>query len=114
MATQEERFAEVVLALVGEPGVTPPAADGRTGGKFGASGLKAGGKIFAMLSSRQEFVVKLPAARVQALVAAGLGQRFDPGHSRQMKEWLALDPASDADWLPLAREALEFVGKTGK
>jgi hypothetical protein len=26
-----------------------------------------------------------------------------------MKEWLALDPGSDLDWLPLATEALTFV-----
>jgi hypothetical protein len=26
-----------------------------------------------------------------------------------MKEWVAVEPTSQAEWLPLAREALEFV-----
>lgn len=61
------------------------------------------------MSSRQEFVVKLPRARVDELIAAGEGKRFDPGHGRLMKEWLAVDPASRKLWLALAREAMEFV-----
>jgi hypothetical protein len=54
-------------------------------------------------------VVKLPKARVDALVAAGEGRRFDPGHGRLMKEWLSLEPVSELEWLPLAREAMAFV-----
>ncbi|HEY8291879.1 MAG TPA: MmcQ/YjbR family DNA-binding protein [Thermomicrobiales bacterium] len=102
--TAEARFATIVEALLGNPGVTPPAGTG-----FGASGLKVGGKIFAMLSSKGEFVVKLPKARVDALIASGDGERFDPGHGRLMKEWLAVEPTSEAEWLPLAREAMAFV-----
>jgi len=26
-----------------------------------------------------------------------------------MKEWVAIEPTSDEDWLPLAREAMRFV-----
>jgi hypothetical protein len=26
-----------------------------------------------------------------------------------MKEWLAVEPTSEAEWLPLAREAMAFV-----
>jgi TfoX/Sxy family transcriptional regulator of competence genes len=46
---------------------------------FGSSGLKVGGKVFAM-SVKNELVVKLPRERVDELVAAGAGSRFDPGH----------------------------------
>jgi hypothetical protein len=102
--TPEERFAVIVEALLGEPDVTPPFGTG-----FGASGLKVRGKIFAMLSSRGEFVVKLPKPRVDALIAAGDGERFDPGHGRLMKEWVVIASMSDAQWLPLAREAMAFV-----
>ncbi len=84
---------------------------GSGGRGFGASALQVDGRIFAMLSSRGEYVVKLPRARVDELVAAGVGQRFDPGHGRLMKEWLALDPAADQDWVALAREALAFVAR---
>ena len=62
-----------------------------------------------MLSSRDEFVVKLPARRVEELLTARVGVRFDAGRGRQMREWLAVDAESPADWLALAREALQFV-----
>jgi hypothetical protein len=45
---------------------------------------------------------------VDAHVAAGVGEHFDPGHGRRMKEWIAIDPGR-ADWVGLAREAYEFV-----
>ncbi len=100
------RYAAVARALSGQPRVQA----GPGGGRFGSAGLQVDGHIFAMVSSKGEYVVKLPRARVDALVAAGAGHRFDPGHGRIMKEWLALDPGADQDWLGLAREALAFVG----
>ncbi|MGI8552752.1 MAG: hypothetical protein ACR2PL_18485 [Dehalococcoidia bacterium] len=54
-------------------------------------------------------MVKLPRQRVDALIAAGEGERFDPGHGRLMKEWVAIEPSSAEAWLPLAREAMPFV-----
>jgi hypothetical protein len=69
--------------------------------------LKLGKKIFAM-SIDDELVVKLPKERVDALVA-GKARRFDPRRNgKAMKEWLVL-PAGDSRWLPLAREAYEFL-----
>ncbi|MGH2633867.1 MAG: TfoX/Sxy family protein [Tepidiformaceae bacterium] len=108
-ATADERFEAVVGALISEPGVTAP----QPGRSFGSNGLRAGGKIFAMLSGGR-LVLKLPKARVDALVASNDGERFDPRkNGRVMKEWLALDPRSDADWTALAREALAFVAPKG-
>lgn len=108
-STPEARYAALVAALLGNAAVTSGADDGRKQHRFGASELKVGGKIFAMLSNGR-LVVKLPRARVDALVAAGQGERFDPRHDgRLMKEWLVLGPSADADWLPLAQEALAFV-----
>jgi hypothetical protein len=69
--------------------------------------LKVKGKIFAMFG-RPGFVVKLPRERVDALVGAGCGRRFDPGHGRLMKEWVVVDEGK-ADWIDLAREAYRFV-----
>jgi hypothetical protein len=109
---REARFSDVVLRLVGEPGVMPPTAGAEAGYRFGSHGLRVNGKIFAMLA-RGIFVVKLPRSRVDALCASGDGQRWDPGHGRLMKEWLALAPTSNEDWLTLAREALAFVGRAG-
>src|SRR3972149_9892610 len=62
---------------------------------FGAIGLKVGDKYFAMLY-KGKLVVKLPAERVSALVAAGDGKYFDPGHGRLMKEWIAFAPGPAA------------------
>src|SRR5207248_11761735 len=77
---------------------------------FGSSALKVNGRIFAMLSSRGEFVVKLPRKRVDRLVDSGDAVHYDAGKGRPMKEWLALPPGSTLDWTALATEALAFVG----
>ena len=58
-----------------------------------------------------ELVVKLPKQRVEELIASGTGKRFDPGHGRLMKEWVAIAPAG-GDWAALAEEARQFVGGT--
>lgn len=97
----EELFDGVVAALRGEEGVTLSKM-------FGAPGLKVSGKAFAMLY-RGQFVVKLPQARVEALAAAGAGERFDLGMGRQMREWLAVEPRDGGEWLGLAKEARAFV-----
>lgn len=95
-------FARIVAALDGHPGVT-------YGGKgFGSTALKHDGKIFAMLTPSGEFVVKLPARRVDELIAAGAGTRFDTGNGRVMQEWLAVAAAQES-WLELAREAYEHA-----
>ncbi len=65
--------------------------------------------------SHERLVVKLPRRRVDALVAAGDGQRMVSGggremrEMREMKEWLVVAPESPVDWTELAREAREFV-----
>ena len=81
----EARFAAIVEALARKPGVTHSKPGSRL---FGSSALKVHDKIFAMVSSSGQFVVKLPKARVEALVAKGAGERFDANRGRPMKEWL--------------------------
>jgi hypothetical protein len=100
----ERRFEDLVGELTGVPGVTPP----RDGSGFGRSALRWQGRIFAMLV-RGALVLKLPAARVDDLVAVGEGTRFDANKGTPMREWLSLDPDSGLAWLPLAREALDFA-----
>jgi hypothetical protein len=98
-------FEQLVTRFGSEPDVTPPT--GGTG--FGASGLKTGGKLFAMLA-KGELVLKLPKQRVDELIASGAGTRFDPGHGRVMKEWVTIAPSRGAEWAALADEARQFVG----
>jgi TfoX/Sxy family transcriptional regulator of competence genes len=74
---------------------------------FGSAGLKADGKTFAMIV-KGRLVVKLPRDRVQHLVDSGAGQLFDPGHGRQMKQWISLAPADPSTCRALITEALTF------
>ena len=74
--------------------------------------LKVKGKIFAMMSSKNQFVVKLSKERVAELVASGMGERFEPRPGKSMKEWLVVK-ADGVDWVQLAKESCEFV-KRGK
>ncbi len=106
LTTSDERYATLVDALPGDADVTL-GSPGKKG--FGSSALQIGGKIFALLAEGK-LVVKLPRQRVDALVAAGEGRRFDPRRDgRLMKEWLVVESMSDERWLSLAREATKFV-----
>jgi hypothetical protein len=58
---------------------------------------------------RGRLVLKLPAGRVDELVAAGEGVCFDANKGTPMREWFSLDPESGLPWLPLAKEALGFA-----
>lgn len=105
---QFSRLVKVILAL----SETTYGDDESKGARrsFGATSLKAGGKIFAMLV-RDRLVVKLPRARVDELVTGGGGERFDPGHGRVQKEWLSV-ASSDYDvWLSMATESEAYVGR---
>ena len=106
-AAAEQRYADLVAAFTARPHVELGAGRG-----FGGGALRTGGKIFAMLDATGQFVVKLPAARVAALIAAGQGRSFEAGKGRPMREWLAVDPA--ADWRALADEALRFALPSGQ
>lgn len=79
---------------------------------FGDNGRKVGGKLFA-LDVRGALVLKLPKARVDALVDAGKGTRFEPRPGRVMKEWLVVTAPKSA-WPALEREAEAYVGGAKK
>jgi len=100
----EGRYEDLIDELVGTAGVTPP----KGGSGFGRSAIRFQKKIFVMLV-RGRLVLKLPADRVDALIAAGEGVRFDANKGTPMKEWFSLDPESELPWLPLAEEALGFA-----
>jgi hypothetical protein len=103
-------------ALVADMLAAGPATYGNQGGPqraFGATSLKTDGKIFAMLVHGR-LVVKLPAARVSALVDDGVGERFDPGHGRIQKEWLSVSGDEPAAWRELAIEAEAYVSKRSR
>jgi len=103
-----ERWTALVETMLAEA-TTTYGNDGGPQQAFGSTSLKTNGKIFAMLV-KDRLVVKLDRRRVDALVAADRGERFDPGHGRLMKEWLSVaEPAADEAWLDLATEAEALV-----
>jgi TfoX/Sxy family transcriptional regulator of competence genes len=104
----EARFGALVEEMLARPR-TSHGSDGPQRA-FGSTSLKTSGKIFAMLVNGR-LVVKLDRKRVDALVKSGAGERFDPGHGRLMKEWLAIDSDSDDLWRSLATEAEAFVSR---
>jgi len=97
----ERSWSRVVDQLLESPDVS-------SGRMFSSEGLRYGDKYFAMLC-RGDLVVKLPAARVDQLEGSGAGQRFDPGHGRIMREWLAVPVSGSRRWRTLAAEALQFA-----
>lgn len=101
----DERFDALVQEFTDVAGVTPPDDDSEG---FGSHALRVHNKIFAMLV-RGRLVVKLPKFRVDELVSAGDGDRFDANKGTPMKEWLSLGPSSPLDWSTLSQEALQFV-----
>ncbi len=106
------RFESLVEGLALDPAFAAVVAEYRArkvtvSGKFGSNGLKVKGKLFA-LGTQGTLVVKLPKQRVSALVDAGKGEFFNPGHGRLMKEWIMLR-VHEREWPALTREACSFV-----
>jgi hypothetical protein len=60
---------------------------------------------------RDHLVVKLPRKRVDELIDAGEGERFDANKGTPMKEWLVLGASSKLSWSTLAHEAIDYVRK---
>jgi hypothetical protein len=80
-----------------------------SGTGFGTNhGLRVDGRIFAIFTA-DSLTLKLPAPRVDQLVAAGKAVRFDGGKGRPMREWVTLAADSADQWDALADEALSFV-----
>ncbi len=106
--TPAQHYEAIAATLLSDPVGMDSRGVTESKGQFGSTALKTNGKIFAMLA-RDQLVLKLPRHRVDALIDAGHGARFDPGHGRLMKEWIAVEPSANDDWLSLAREAMAFV-----
>lgn len=107
IVTSEQRYAQLVATFMSRPNVTTTAVRKRG---LGSPALCVDGKIFAVPSSNEQLVVRLPKERVDGLVAAERGLRFEPFHGRPMQEWFVAGVGYERDWLSLAEEALSFAG----
>lgn len=106
--TPEQLFGQLIAEFAGEPGVTPGTGFGS------APGLRVRGKIFAMLSG-DRLVVKLPKPRVDELVAAGRGERFNPRRDgRLLTEWVTVAIRPTPECRQLVNDALRFVGSASR
>ena len=81
--TLRANFAYTLKSLLCLPDVSH--GNGKKG--FGENALNVRGKIFAMLTPTQGFVVKLHKDRAQEMFESGLGAPFQMA-GRQMKEWV--------------------------
>ena len=76
--------------------------------KFGANALRVHDKIYAALTRSHRLLLKLPPARVAALLAAKRAERFESG-GRVMNGWITLMPGDADEWIALSDEARVFV-----
>lgn len=102
--TKNKTYEEVVGILTTKSAV-------QAGVMFGMPCIKVKGKAFSGLWENK-LVLKIGEDRTQALIKTQLGQPFDPGMGRPMREWvLVAEPKTGAKqkWLALAEEAQQFV-----
>ncbi len=73
--------------------------------------LRVGKEFLALVDYKGSgLVVKLPKARVEALMAAGVGRPFAPA-GRVFKEWLSVPDPDRRRWRELLREGVAFAGR---
>lgn len=71
--------------------------------------LRVGAEFLAFAAHKGSgMVVKLPAQRVDELIAAGIGAPFAPA-GRVFKKWVSLPKPDRRRWRALLREGVAFV-----
>ena len=71
--------------------------------------LRVSGRFFASFDRRTDaLVVKLPAERVDDLIATGMAEPFAP-NGRRFREWAAVSSSRYALWPSFLDEALSVV-----
>ncbi len=98
----ERQFAAVSARLLGDD---TSVEEGRM---LHAPGLKTGGKFFAF-AARDDLFVKLPAERVNALVASGAGRPCEIRKGAPMREWVRVTPTDEESCAAYVMEARDFV-----
>jgi len=77
---------------------------------MGGRCARVAGEFLALVDFKGSgLVVKLPADRVDALVAGGRGRRFAPA-GRVFREWVSVPERDRGSWRSLLREGVVFVG----
>lgn len=99
---REALFWKLAESLYAEPAVTRSTM-------MGFPCLRANGNFFACIERGSgNLIVKLPAERVNELVASGAGIPFAPT-GRVFREWVAFPVPDEDEWAALLDEAQAFV-----
>lgn len=104
MTDHEELFWELIADLSAE---NPRVQEGTI---MGGRCARVGGEFLALVDFKGSgLVVKLPKARVEELIEAGVGEPFAPA-GKVFKEWVAVPEADRKRWKALLLEGVAFVG----
>ncbi|MCI4330942.1 MAG: hypothetical protein L3K19_03745 [Thermoplasmata archaeon] len=98
------RYAKLAAQLTGGKSGESPLRAG-----FGPGAMFVGRKMFGVLDESGALVIKLPPARVQELIAKGVGAPWHPGAGAPLKEYIAIGFDKQARWLGLAKESREYM-----
>jgi hypothetical protein len=98
------QFAKLAKQLAEDGKKEAPHREG-----FGTGSLFVGRKMFGVLDATGALVLKLPPARVQALIAAGSGSPWHPGSGKPLKEYVAVGFERRARWYALAKESRTYM-----
>src|SRR5438128_12604437 len=102
----DPRFAPVAKAFARTRGFSLMESKSRA-----MRGLMLHGKSFGM-SSHGRLILKMNEARATALISTGIAKPFCPSPGKVMKGWLEVTQP-EADWVALAKEALELAAAGG-
>ena len=76
----------------------------------GAQGIKYNNKMFIMFN-KGDLLIKLSPERIKELIDEGIGEAYDPGTGKVMKDRISI-PFSRKDlWLSLCEESKKYVMK---
>ena len=101
--TDESVFWSIIDELAAENPLVGP------GTIMGGACARVGGEFLALVNFKGSgLVVKLPKARVQELVASGVGQPFAPA-GKVFSEWVAIPVRDRRRWRTLLKEGIAFV-----
>jgi hypothetical protein len=74
----------------------------------GAQGIKYNGKMFIMFY-KGDLVVKLAPDRIKELINGNIGEPFDPGTGKPMKDRMLLRVSKKDHWIRISEESKKFV-----
>jgi len=76
----------------------------------GAQGIKYNDKMFIMFY-KGDIVVKLATNRINEFIKEGIGEPFDPGTGKPMKNRMLIKASKKKHWIKVSEESKKFAMK---